>query len=164
MPCGSTGHRASTALSTMLCGIPPSPSPISFNASRMKGRRLPSEPRFASSTRATQSPRMHTFLRSIGFALLLSACPVALRSQVAESASAQAKVAYAVRVNRAPRLDGTINDALWNSAKPITDFFQREPYEGQTPTERTEVRVLYTRDTEPAHAHLPTLDRIRPAP
>ena len=81
----------------------------------------------------------------IVFAVLLGGCPGALRSQGPESPGEQAKVAYAVRIDAAPRLDGTLNDALWNSAKPIVDFRQREPHEGQMPTERTEVRVLYTR-------------------
>ena len=31
------------------------------------------------------------------------------------------------------------------SAKPITDFRQREPQEGEPATEKTEVRILYTR-------------------
>lgn len=53
--------------------------------------------------------------------------------------------AEATRVDRAPKLDGTLNDSLWRSAKPVADFRQREPYEGQPPTERTEVRILYTR-------------------
>jgi hypothetical protein len=56
-----------------------------------------------------------------------------------------ARVAEAVRVERAPRLDGTLSDPLWQSAKPVTDFRQREPHEGELPTDKTEVRVLYTR-------------------
>src|SRR5438128_3902464 len=55
------------------------------------------------------------------------------------------KVAQAVRVDRAPRLDGTLNDPLWQAAEPVRDFRQREPHEGQTPTQTTEVPVLYTR-------------------
>src|SRR5439155_5272457 len=55
------------------------------------------------------------------------------------------KAAQAARVERAPRLDGTLNDPLWQAAEPVGDFLQREPHEGQTPTETTEVRVLYTR-------------------
>src|SRR5215472_7626408 len=51
----------------------------------------------------------------------------------------------AIRVEHAPKLDGTLDDPLWQTAKPITDFHQREPYEGQPPTERTEVRILYDR-------------------
>jgi hypothetical protein len=42
-------------------------------------------------------------------------------------------------------LDGTLNDPLWQEATPVTNFLQREPYEGQPPSERTEVRVLYTK-------------------
>ncbi len=56
-----------------------------------------------------------------------------------------ARTAEAIRVDRAPRLDGTLNDPLWQSAKPITDFRQREPQEGEPATEKTEVRILYTR-------------------
>lgn len=63
---------------------------------------------------------------------------------IASSASAQTRVAEAVRVDHSPRLDGTLDDPLWQQTKPITDFLQREPYEGQKPTEVTEVRILYT--------------------
>jgi len=50
----------------------------------------------------------------------------------------------AVHVERPPRMDGTLNDPIWQQAHPITDFRQREPFEGQKATERTEVRILYT--------------------
>jgi hypothetical protein len=58
---------------------------------------------------------------------------------------AEARVAEAASVEHAPKLDGTLDDPLWLSATPITDFRQREPSEGQAPTEKTEVRILYTR-------------------
>ena len=51
----------------------------------------------------------------------------------------------ATPVERPPKLDGTLDDPLWQQATPITNFLQREPYEGQPPTEPTEVRVLYTK-------------------
>jgi hypothetical protein len=54
------------------------------------------------------------------------------------------KTATAIRVDRSPKLDGTLDDPLWKQATPVSDFFQREPFEGQPPTERTEVRILYT--------------------
>src|SRR6266702_2798807 len=53
--------------------------------------------------------------------------------------------AEATYIDHAPRLDGTLDDPLWQSAKVITDFRQREPNEGEPATEKTEVRVLYTR-------------------
>src|SRR5437016_3248577 len=53
--------------------------------------------------------------------------------------------AEAVRVDHAPKLDGSLGDPLWQSAKPVTEFRQREPNEGESATEKTEVRILYTR-------------------
>jgi len=53
--------------------------------------------------------------------------------------------AEATRVDLAPKLDGTLDDPLWRTATPITDFRQREPFEGQASTEKTEVRILYSR-------------------
>src|SRR5438093_2209337 len=56
-----------------------------------------------------------------------------------------APITQAVAIEHPPKLDGTLDDPLWQSAIPITDFRQREPYEGQSPTEKSEVRILYTR-------------------
>lgn len=49
----------------------------------------------------------------------------------------------AVRVERPPRLDGTLADPVWTGAAVVTDLVQREPHEGQAATERTVVSVLY---------------------
>lgn len=54
-------------------------------------------------------------------------------------------MAEAVPVDHKPKLDGSLDDPLWQSAKTITDFRQREPYEGEPATEKTEVHVLFTR-------------------
>ena len=48
-------------------------------------------------------------------------------------------------MEQAPRLDGTLDDPLWQRATPHGNFLQHEPNEGQQPTEKTEVRILYTR-------------------
>ncbi|TLY70645.1 MAG: hypothetical protein E6K47_03190 [Gammaproteobacteria bacterium] len=53
--------------------------------------------------------------------------------------------AQATAVEHPPRLDGTLDDPLWRAAIPITAFRQREPDEDQSATEKTEVRILYTR-------------------
>jgi Domain of unknown function (DUF5916) len=55
------------------------------------------------------------------------------------------RTAQASRVDRSPKMDGTLNDPLWSQATPIANFLQREPYEGQSPTEQTEVRILFTK-------------------
>lgn len=55
------------------------------------------------------------------------------------------RTASAVRVERPPQLDGTLDDPLWQQPTPTNNFLQREPFEGQVPTEKTEVRILYDR-------------------
>ena len=78
---------------------------------------------------------------------LLFGLPARSQAQTKPSRSLPAplaRTASAVRVGHAPRVDGTLNDPLWLQATPITDFRQREPYEGQPATESTEVRIVYT--------------------
>jgi hypothetical protein len=69
-----------------------------------------------------------------------------LAAKLSDPSETEERVAEAVRVDGAPRLDGTLNDPLWQLAKPITDFRQREPHEGEPATAKTEVRILYTRN------------------
>src|SRR5215471_17727382 len=54
-----------------------------------------------------------------------------------------ARMAQAIHIDHPPKLDGTLDDPAWQMASPITNFLQREPFEGQPPTEKTEVRILY---------------------
>lgn len=41
------------------------------------------------------------------------------------------------------RIDGFLDEVDWQQASPARDFRQAEPTEGATPSQRTEVRVLY---------------------
>jgi len=66
------------------------------------------------------------------------------QTQSAQNSAEGQPVAEAIRVDQRPRLDGTLDDPLWQLAAPITDFKQREPHEGQPATEKTEMRVLYS--------------------
>ncbi len=43
-------------------------------------------------------------------------------------------------------LDGRLDETAWRRAVPATDFIQQDPNYGGTPTERTEVRILFDRD------------------
>ncbi|RPJ70936.1 MAG: hydrolase [Acidobacteria bacterium] len=54
----------------------------------------------------------------------------------------------AVRVeSSAIRIDGTLDDEAWQGAPAVSTFWQVQPDEGQTASERTEVRLVYTSDT-----------------
>ena len=41
------------------------------------------------------------------------------------------------------RLDGRLDEAVWQTAPPATDFRQAQPHEGQPATQRTEVRFAF---------------------
>src|SRR5947208_4684888 len=49
----------------------------------------------------------------------------------------------AVRVSEDIKIDGQIDEAAWKQAAKVSTFFQREPFEKEKPTEKTEVRILY---------------------
>jgi hypothetical protein len=56
--------------------------------------------------------------------------------------------ATASAVVEGPTLDGdVINDPAWAAATPIEGFVQELPVEGAPVSEKTEVRVIYTKDT-----------------
>ena len=100
-------------------------------------------------TRRTEFPQLGICLF---FLILLAASSRLLYSQSSPQTNQRQlgvqeplRSAQASRVGRAPKMDGTLDDPLWQQATPITNFLQREPYEGQAPTEKTEVRILYTK-------------------
>jgi hypothetical protein len=49
----------------------------------------------------------------------------------------------ATRAPAPPVLDGRVDDDVWEIAEVVRDFLMREPVEGATPSQRTEVRMLY---------------------
>src|SRR4249920_705072 len=60
---------------------------------------------------------------------------------------ARRKEAHAFRVTSgAIRLDGRLDDEIWQTATPIVDFVQSEPVENAPPTNRMEIRFAYDED------------------
>ena len=70
---------------------------------------------------------------SLGLSFLLDPTPTTAQ---------EAPRASAPQVTEAPTVDGRLDDAAWATAPVLTDFVQREPYEGTPVTQRTEVRMV----------------------
>ncbi len=51
----------------------------------------------------------------------------------------------AVRVNTPMHIDGNLDEAIYSSVQPASDFIQMEPNGGQAATEKTEVYLFYDR-------------------
>src|SRR5213596_4259392 len=52
-------------------------------------------------------------------------------------------VVRAVPLQGEIKLDGRLDEPVWQTAPPATDFRQAQPHEGQPATQRTEVRFVF---------------------
>jgi hypothetical protein len=78
--------------------------------------------------------------------LCLMAFPAVAWAQGSPPAATPTKSVRVVRVESPPTIDGKLDDAVWAEANVITDFHQIRPRDGATPSERTEVYLLYDDD------------------
>ncbi len=78
-------------------------------------------------------------------ALLGLSRPLAAQDSAAPEDGAT-RAAIAVRTAQAPTIDGRLDESIWTTAPIISDFVQHEPLEGESSTERTEIRILFDRE------------------
>jgi hypothetical protein len=75
------------------------------------------------------------------------AAALALLSPTASAANERRAVlaieAVAIPATSPIVLDGKHNEEIWQQAPAVVDFLQRDPDEGQAPTQRTEARIAY---------------------
>jgi hypothetical protein len=74
---------------------------------------------------------------------LLLATPQGAGAQLLDDSP---RIMTAERLSEGERivLDGRLDEPVWQRAMPAEDFRQQEPGEGTPPTERTEVRIVYS--------------------
>ena len=77
-------------------------------------------------------------------ALAQEAAPAAATPPAA--AAAPRRQLGAARITQAPKLDGVLDEAVWQEAQPATNFIQARPNPGLPEKHSTEVRVLYDND------------------
>ncbi|MDP1570102.1 MAG: DUF5916 domain-containing protein [Vicinamibacterales bacterium] len=75
--------------------------------------------------------------------VLALAGPLCLAAPARASRLPAIVTAQAVPTGTAIVLDGQFDEPVWEEAPVISEFVQREPAEGQAPSQRTEVRVAY---------------------
>ncbi len=56
------------------------------------------------------------------------------------------KKTFAKRIDTPPKIDGFLNDDVWNLAIVQSEFLQKEPYNLAEPTYKSELRILYDDD------------------
>lgn len=93
-----------------------------------------------------RAPSSRTLRWCVGFAAVLMTHfwgPLGPHEVAAQGADAGPRSAQVTRANSSIVVDGVLDEPAWNNAPPIGDLIQREPRPGETPTEKTEVRLLY---------------------
>lgn len=60
-----------------------------------------------------------------------------------EETSDTLKKYSATRISVPVKIDGKLDEDAWKNIQPISDFVMARPIEGGTPTEKTEVKILY---------------------
>ena len=88
--------------------------------------------------------RWNLFTRAFLLVLILSGVWTQLFSSPQDSSTREL---VAVRVQEPPVLDGLLEEEVWGSAPRSEPFKQKEPTEGQSASESTYVRVLYTENS-----------------
>lgn len=66
----------------------------------------------------------------------------------------QTKTVAAVKTSVPVKIDADLSDPAWQTAPLLTDFVQSYPTYGQSPTTKTDVRILYDNDAVYISAHL----------
>jgi hypothetical protein len=94
---------------------------------------------------------MGSSVLTLGAVFVLLVCSTAYAQPGTSSqrppADTPGRRASITRTNEEPVIDGILDERMWQQAAPIDDFVQAEPSEGQPPTERTEVRLLFSSTT-----------------
>ncbi|WP_027376387.1 DUF5916 domain-containing protein [Kaistella palustris] len=75
----------------------------------------------------------------------LLALSIHLAAQQTQNDSISRKKLTALKISAAPKIDGILDEEIWQSAKTATQFTERRPNNGMPASEllRTEVKVLY---------------------
>lgn len=80
----------------------------------------------------------------LGFAQAAAAAPQRGAGPTLVERTANDKVTVrAVRVDRPLRIDGRLDEEVYASVDPISDFIQQEPREGAPATEKTDAWILF---------------------
>ena len=92
------------------------------------------------------SPRRIPGLAAAGAAFLLTAFP-GIASAQPTPAARRSVAAVPLKEGQVVVLDGKLDEPLWTGPEPATDFVQIDPANGRPATERTEVRVVYSKSS-----------------
>lgn len=98
----------------------------------------------------------------VWIAVSVPAAAAAIQAPAPAAPRSEARASVrAVRVDRAPKIDGRLDEAIWQQAVFLSDFVQREPREKEPATQKTEIAFVYTADALYIGARLQSDSAVR---
>ena len=85
----------------------------------------------------------HRYFPVFVFLLITGSALEAQQQRLAETTGRRTMVAMRLGQDESITLDGRLEEPVWQRAQPASDFIQQDPDYGGTPTERTEVRIVF---------------------
>ena len=78
--------------------------------------------------------------------LVVTVVSIATLLAYASAENVERRQIVAVRVKTPPKIDGVLNDAVWEKTQPSEGFIQTNPKRGEPMNQQTSIRVLYDDD------------------
>lgn len=78
--------------------------------------------------------------------ILLVLLKIAIPKPIFSSSSSDSTFVRAVKISEPIEIDGILNESVWTEGKAYDNFTQREPNNGESVSENTELKILYDDD------------------
>ena len=91
----------------------------------------------------TTNFQLRRYMRNIKLALLLWICVLCVSHGVNAQTERELPRMSAQRISEEIKVDGVLDEAVWQSVEPIRQLYQIQPDQGEPATEKSEVRILY---------------------
>ena len=84
-------------------------------------------------------------MKEITTLLMLIGICLTLKAQEAETETIPKKKYFtqSIEGKTIPKIDGMLDDPIWENVQWSGDYIQRQPYENQPPTQETKFKILY---------------------
>ena len=91
----------------------------------------------------TNDFQLSRYMRNIKLSLLVWMCVLFVSQGVNAQTERELPRMSAHRTSEEIKVDGVLDEPVWQSVEPIRQLYQIQPDQGETATEKSEIRILF---------------------
>ena len=91
----------------------------------------------------TNDFQLSRYMRNIKLSLLVWMCVLFVSQDVNAQTERELPRMSAHRTSEEIKVDGVLDEPVWQSVEPIRQLYQIQPDQGETATEKSEIRILF---------------------